>query len=89
MENLKAVIGKIATGATLTRAEAAGAFDIMMSGEATPSQIGAVLMGLRVRGEDVEEIAGAVTTMRAKMLRVSAPPGAVDEVGIGGDASGS
>ncbi|MCB4771537.1 anthranilate phosphoribosyltransferase [Ancylobacter sp. Lp-2] len=89
MENLKAVIGKIATGATLTRAEAAGAFDIMMSGEATPSQIGAVLMGLRVRGEDVEEIAGAVTTMRAKMLRVSAPPGAVDVVGTGGDASGS
>ncbi|MBS7545474.1 anthranilate phosphoribosyltransferase [Ancylobacter oerskovii] len=89
MENLKAVIGKIATGATLTRAEAAGAFDIMMSGEATPSQIGAVLMGLRVRGEDVEEIAGAVSTMRAKMLRVSAPAGAVDVVGTGGDASGS
>ena len=89
MENLKAVIGKIATGATLTRAEAASAFDIMMSGEATPSQIGAVLMGLRVRGEDVEEIAGAVSTMRAKMLRVVAPPGAVDVVGTGGDASGS
>ncbi|MBS9476313.1 anthranilate phosphoribosyltransferase [Ancylobacter radicis] len=89
MENLKAIIGKIATGATLTRAEAAFAFDIMMSGEATPSQIGAVLMGLRVRGEDVEEIAGAVTTMRAKMLRVDAPADAVDVVGTGGDASGS
>ncbi|MCS0503410.1 anthranilate phosphoribosyltransferase [Ancylobacter mangrovi] len=89
MENLKAVIGKIATGATLTRAEAAFAFDVMMSGEATPSQIGAILMGLRVRGEDVEEIAGAVTTMRAKMLRVEAPEGAVDVVGTGGDASGS
>lgn len=89
MENLKAIIGKIATGATLTRAESAFAFDIMMSGEATPSQIGAVLMGLRVRGEDVEEIAGAVSTMRAKMLRVEAPAGAVDVVGTGGDASGS
>ncbi|MBB3773896.1 anthranilate phosphoribosyltransferase [Angulomicrobium tetraedrale] len=89
MQNLKAVIGKIATGATLSRAEAAFAFDIMMSGEATPSQIGAILMGLRVRGEDVEEIAGAVSTMRAKMLKVEAPAEAVDVVGTGGDASGS
>ncbi|MGA0562875.1 anthranilate phosphoribosyltransferase [Ancylobacter sp. VNQ12] len=89
MQNLKSIIGKIATGTTLTRAEAAFAFDIMMSGEATPSQIGAILMGLRVRGEDVEEIAGAVSTMRAKMLRVEAPAEAVDVVGTGGDASGS
>ena len=89
MENLKSIIGKLATGTTLTRAEAAFAFDVMMSGEATPSQIGAVLMGLRVRGEDVEEIAGAVSTMRAKMLRVEAPADAVDVVGTGGDASGS
>ncbi|MCJ8143102.1 anthranilate phosphoribosyltransferase [Ancylobacter sp. A5.8] len=89
MENLKSIIGKLAAGTTLTRAEAAFAFDVMMSGEATPSQIGAVLMGLRVRGEDVEEIAGAVSTMRAKMLRVEAPENAVDVVGTGGDASGS
>ncbi len=89
MDNLKPIIGKLATGTTLTRAEAAAAFDVMMSGEATPSQIGAILMGLRVRGEDVEEIAGAVTTMRAKMLRVEAPAEAVDVVGTGGDASGS
>ena len=89
MENLKSIIGKLATGTTLTRAESAFAFDVMMSGEATPSQIGAVLMGLRVRGEDVEEIAGAVSTMRAKMLRVEAPADAVDVVGTGGDASGS
>jgi anthranilate phosphoribosyltransferase len=61
----------------------------MMSGEATPSQMGAILMGLRVRGETVEEITGAVSAMRAKMLTVEAPPGAVDVVGTGGDASGS
>jgi anthranilate phosphoribosyltransferase len=61
----------------------------MMSGEATPSQMGGLLMALRVRGETVDEITGAVTTMRAKMLRVKAPPGAVDVVGTGGDASGS
>src|SRR4029079_3020519 len=60
-----------------------------MSGEATPSQMGALLMALRVRGETVDEITGAVSTMRAKMLTVDAPPGAVDVVGTGGDASGS
>ncbi|RTL88439.1 anthranilate phosphoribosyltransferase, partial [Ancylobacter aquaticus] len=89
MDNLKPIIGKLATGTTLTRAEAAAAFDVMMSGEATPSQIGAILMALRVRGEAIEEIAGAVSTMRAKMLRVDAPADAVDVVGTGGDASGS
>jgi anthranilate phosphoribosyltransferase len=61
----------------------------MMSGEATPSQMGGLLMALRVRGETVDEITGAVTVMRDKMLRVSAPPEAVDVVGTGGDASGS
>ncbi|TCK28457.1 anthranilate phosphoribosyltransferase [Ancylobacter aquaticus] len=89
MDNLKPIIGKLATGTTLTRAEAASAFDVMMSGEATPSQIGAILMALRVRGEAIEEIAGAVSTMRAKMLRVEAPADSVDVVGTGGDASGS
>jgi anthranilate phosphoribosyltransferase len=85
----RALIGKVATGATLTREEASGAFEQMMSGEATPSQMGALLMGLRVRGETVDEITGAVAAMRAKMLRVTAPPDAVDVVGTGGDASGS
>src|SRR5438046_5167475 len=61
----------------------------MMSGEATPSQMGALLMALRVRGETVDEITGAVTAMREKMLRVAAPPDAIDVVGTGGDASGS
>jgi anthranilate phosphoribosyltransferase len=60
-----------------------------MSGEATPSQMGGFLMALRVRGETIEEITGAVTVMRDKMLRVAAPPGAIDVVGTGGDASGS
>jgi anthranilate phosphoribosyltransferase len=89
MDEFKTLIGKVATGATLTREEAAGAFDRMMSGEATPSQMGGLLMGLRMRGETVDEITGAVTTMRAKMLKVTAPAGAIDVVGTGGDASGS
>ena len=85
----RALIGKVASGAVLGRDEAASAFEQMMAGEATPSQMGALLMALRVRGETVDEITGAVTTMRAKMLRVEAPPDAIDVVGTGGDASGS
>src|SRR3954464_6543358 len=89
MDDLKSIIGKVATGATLSRDEAASAFDSMMSGEATPSQMGGLLMALRVRGETVDEITGAVSAMRAKMLRVSAPADAIDVVGTGGDGSGS
>jgi anthranilate phosphoribosyltransferase len=88
-DDFKALIAKAATGASLTREEAARGFDRMMSGEATPSQMGGLLMALRVRGETVEEITGAVTVMREKMLRVAAPPDAIDVVGTGGDASGS
>lgn len=89
MADFKQLIAKVAGGNSLTRDEARDAFDVMMSGEATPSQIGGFLMALRVRGETVEEITGAVTTMRAKMLRVDAPEGAIDIVGTGGDASGT
>src|SRR6188474_1787463 len=89
MAELKALIGQVATGAELTRAQASAAFDSMMSGEATPSQMGGLLMALRVRGETVEEITGAVAAMRSKMLRVSAPANAIDVVGTGGDGSGS
>src|SRR6202165_1130771 len=89
MDDFKALIGKVATGAALTLGESAEAFDRMMSGEATPSQMGALLMALRIRGETIDEITGAVTAMRSKMLRVEAPPDAIDVVGTGGDASGS
>jgi len=88
-DTFRALIGKVATGAALTREEAANAFEQMMAGEATPSQMGGLLMALRVRGETVDEITGAVSAMRGKMLRVSAPPDAIDVVGTGGDASGS
>jgi anthranilate phosphoribosyltransferase len=89
MIELKALLAQVATGAALTREQAAAAFDSMMSGEATPSQMGGLLMALRVRGETVDEITGAVSAMRAKMVPVEAPPGAIDVVGTGGDASGS
>ncbi len=87
--DLKPFIAKAAAGLALTRDEARQAFNVIMSGEATPSQIGGFLMALRVRGESIDEIAGAVEVMRSRMLRVSAPAGALDIVGTGGDGSGS
>jgi len=88
MDCFKPYIGKAAAG-SLTRSEAAEAFDLLLSGQATPSQIGGFLMALRVRGETPDEMAGAVTAMRSKMLGVVAPDEAIDIVGTGGDASGS
>jgi anthranilate phosphoribosyltransferase len=89
MESFKPLIAKVAAGAELTRAEAFDAFEAMLSGDVTPAQIGGFLMALRVRGEGVEEITGAVAAMRSRMLRVKAPEGAIDIVGTGGDGSGS
>ncbi len=89
MSALKPHIAKVAAGNILSFEEAREAFDIIMSGDATPGQIGGFLMALRTRGETVDEISGAVATMRDKMLRVEAPAGAVDIVGTGGDGSHS
>ncbi|TYO89987.1 anthranilate phosphoribosyltransferase [Oceanicella actignis] len=87
-EALKPLIGKAAEG-PLTRNEAARAFEAIMSGEATPAQIGGFLMALRTRGETVDEYAAAASVMRAKMARVRAPEGAIDIVGTGGDGKGT
>jgi anthranilate phosphoribosyltransferase len=89
MDRFKPLLAKVANGTSLSAKEAELAFDVMLTGEATPAQMGAFLMALRVRGETIDEITGAVTVMRAKMLRVHAPEGAVDIVGTGGDNSGS
>ncbi len=89
MSDLKPLIAAVAGGRSLDEHEAEQAFDILMSGDATPTQIGAFLMALRVRGETVAEITGAVRTMRAKMLRIDAPDGAIDTCGTGGDNSGT
>ncbi len=88
-DELKPLIAKVADGNSLSADEAEAAFTIIMSGDATEAQIGAFLMALRVRGETVDEITGAVRTMRAKALPVSAPEGAIDVVGTGGDGSGT
>jgi len=87
--DLKALLGHVAQGRSLSESEAEAAFDIIMSGDATPSQMGAFLMALRVRGETVDEITGAARIMRAKAVGIEAPPGTIDTCGTGGDASGS
>lgn len=89
MDAFKPYLAKVATGAALSQEEARAAFDALLSGEVTPAQAGGFLMALRVRGEALDEIVGAASAMRAKMLRVRAPEGAIDIVGTGGDHSGS
>ena len=89
MSDLKPFIAKVAAGSALDREEARGAFEIIMSGAATPSQIGGFLMALRVRGETVDELYGAVGSMRARMLPVAVPADAIDIVGTGGDGTGT
>ncbi len=89
MDALKPLLATIASGTSLSRAEAETAFDLLLAGEATSAQMGAFLMGLRVRGETVAEITGAVAAMRGRMLRVAAPAGAIDIVGTGGDGHGT
>ena len=86
---LKALIQKVAGGATLTEAEMRTALELMTEGIATQAQMGAFLMALRVRGETVEELTGAAQMLRSRMLRVAAPDGAIDIVGTGGDAHGT
>ena len=87
--DMKQLIGLVARGERLSIEQARAAFDIMMSGDATPAQIGAFLVGLRVRGETVDEITGGALTMRAKALPIDAPDDAIDVVGTGGDAYGT
>src|SRR6201987_5276762 len=87
--DLKALLAHVAQGRTLGESEAEAAFDIIMSGNAPAAEIGAFLMALRVRGETVEEIAGAARIMRAKAVTIDAPPGTIDTCGTGGDSSGS
>ncbi len=85
---LRALIG-IACERPLTRAEAEEAFETLFEGAATPAQMGGLLMALRTRGETVDEFAAAASVMRAKCHRVTAPAGAMDIVGTGGDGKGT
>lgn len=89
IDDFRGLLAKVGNGEPLGIDEAERAFDIMTSGDATPAQMGAFLMGLKVRGETAEELAGGARVLRAKMLRVRAPEGAIDIVGTGGDHHGT
>ncbi len=89
MKDIKEFIAWVADGRALSREQTGHAFGLLMSGEATPSQIAGLLMAMRVRGETEDEFAGAIDAMRARMLVVDAPADAMDIVGTGGDAKGS
>ena len=87
--DLKPLIQIVSDGCSLTEDQSKEAFDIIMTGNATPSQIGGFLMAMRVRGETTEEITGAARAMREKVIKINAPSDALDTVGTGGDASGT
>lgn len=89
IDDFRGLLAKVGNGETLSIGEAERAFDIMTSGDATPAQMGAFLMGLKVRGETAEELAGGARALRAKMQGVKAPAGAIDIVGTGGDHHGT
>jgi anthranilate phosphoribosyltransferase len=88
-ELVRAACATIVEGGTLSMDEAQAAMGAVMDGEATPAQLAAFLMGLRMRGETADELAGFAAAMRARVLRVEAPEGAIDVVGTGGDNSGT
>lgn len=89
IDEFRGLLAKVGTGTSLTIGEAERAFDIMTSGDATPAQMGAFLMALRVRGETAAELTGGAQVLRAKVLKVSAPTGTIDIVGTGGDHHGT
>ncbi|HEY1878607.1 MAG TPA: anthranilate phosphoribosyltransferase, partial [Caulobacteraceae bacterium] len=89
IDDFRGLLAKVGNGETLGIDEAERAFDIMTSGDATPAQMGAFLMGLKVRGETAQELAGGARALRAKAHKVRAPEGAIDIVGTGGDHHGT
>ncbi len=88
-ELVRAALGAVVEGRTLGMDEARGAMGAVMDGEATPAQLAALLVALRMRGETVEELAGFAAAMRDRVLRVEAPRGTIDTCGTGGDRSGT
>jgi anthranilate phosphoribosyltransferase len=86
---VRAALALVVEGENLSLEQARDAMGAVMDGEATPAQLGALLVALRMRGETVEELAGFASAMRQRVLRVEAPVGAIDVVGTGGDPSGS
>ena len=88
-EAVRSALATIVEGGTLTLDDARLAMGAVMDGEATPAQLAALLMGLRMRGETVDELAGFASAMRERVVQVEAPDGTIDVVGTGGDNSGT
>lgn len=91
---IRKVIAKAAEGKNLSESEMIEVMDHIMEGKATPAQIGALLIALRMKGETVEEITGAARVMRDKVSRVptlarTSGETLVDTVGTGGDGAGT
>src|SRR5438046_10716870 len=88
-EVVRAALAAVVEGQTLSVDEAQAAMGAVMDGEATPAQLAALLVSLRMRGETIEELAGFATAMRDRVVRVEAPPGTIETCGTGGDGSGT
>jgi anthranilate phosphoribosyltransferase len=88
-DQVRAALAGVIDGRTLSMDEARSAMGSVMDGEATPAQLAALLVALRMRGETVEELAGFAAAMRDRVVRVDAPEGVVDTCGTGGDGSGT
>lgn len=83
------LLAKVAAGSPLTADEASTAFGIILRGEASEVQLASFVSFLHMRGETPDEIAAAARVLRENMVRVEAPPGAIDMVGTGGDGVGT
>ncbi len=88
-ELVKHALAAIIEGKLLSMEEARAAMGSVMDGEATPAQLAAMLVALRMRGETVGELAGFASAMRERVVRVQAPDDAIDTCGTGGDHSGT
>ena len=84
---IQETIDKLVSGCSLTRETAADVMRVIMAGEATPAQIGALVTALRMKGETPDEIAGMAQVMRESSLHVDVEGPLVDTAGTGGDAS--
>ena len=88
-ELVRAALATVVDGGSLSMDAARDAMGAVMDGAATPAQLAALLVALRMRGETTAELAGFTAAMRERVLRVDAPAGAIDVVGTGGDRSGT
>ena len=89
-EQIRRAISRVVEGHDLSEVEAASAMDDIMSGRATPAQVAGFAIALRMKGETIDEVTGAVRTLREKVTRVDPGPGpVVDTAGTGGDGAGT